>query len=90
MVAGPGFVKQARSTAQAAGLANLCVAEYPGSFSSHTRSAVEEFLRFTDLEPEHEIGSIPPAQRAVTVRHVAVNGVMAGCPPEFMPILLAC
>lgn len=89
MVAGPGFVKQARSTAQAAGLANLCVAEYPGSFSSHTRSAVEEFLRFTDLEPEHEIGSIPPAQRAVTVRHVAVNGVMAGCPPEFMPILLA-
>ena len=28
-------------------------------------------------------------QRAVTVRHVAVNGVMAGCPPEFMPLLLA-
>jgi len=25
----------------------------------------------------------------VTVRHVAANGVMAGCPPEFMPLLLA-
>ncbi|MBQ7177078.1 MAG: hypothetical protein IJS08_06655, partial [Victivallales bacterium] len=25
----------------------------------------------------------------VTVRHVAVNGVMAGCPPEYMPVLLA-
>ncbi len=54
-----------------------------------TEKAVEELLRFTDLEPDHSLGAIPPAQRDVTVRHVAVNGVMAGCPPEFMPILLA-
>ena len=54
-----------------------------------TESAVAEFLRFTDLKPDHSLGAIPPAQRNVTVRHVAVNGVMAGCPPEFMPILLA-
>ena len=54
-----------------------------------TEKAVAEFLRFTDLPPEHSLGAIPPAQRNVTVRHVAVNGVMAGCPPEFMPILLA-
>ena len=54
-----------------------------------TESAVAEFLRFTDLKPDHSLGAIPPAQRGVTVRHVAVNGAMAGCPPEFMPILLA-
>ena len=54
-----------------------------------TESAVAEFLRFTDLKPDHSLGAIPPAQRGVTVQHVAVNGVMAGCPPEFMPILLA-
>jgi len=54
-----------------------------------TEKAVAEFLRFTDLPPGHSLGAIPPAQRDVTVRHVAVNGVMAGCPPEFMPILLA-
>lgn len=54
-----------------------------------TQEAVKEFLRFTDLAPDHKIGDIPPAQRAVTVRHVAVNGVMAGCPPEYMPVLLA-
>jgi hypothetical protein len=54
-----------------------------------TVEAVAEFLRFTDLPPEHPLGAIPPAQREVTVRHVAVNGVMAGCPPEFMPLLLA-
>ena len=54
-----------------------------------TESAVAEFLRFTDLKPDHPLGAIPPAQRDVTVQHVAVNGVMAGCPPEFMPILIA-
>ncbi len=54
-----------------------------------TEKAVAAFLRFTDLKPDHSLGAIPPAQRNVTVRHVAVNGVMAGCPPEFMPILLA-
>ncbi len=54
-----------------------------------TEEAVAEFLQFTDLSPDHSLGAIPPAQRAVTVRHVAANGVMAGCPPEFMPILLA-
>lgn len=157
MIAAPGFVKQAKSAAASAGLAELRVAEYPGAFASHTRDellentrkilwpqvkrgltaakdvrqtaadahvsnmesqisgtlaeiqqiyldsgwtdglpivpptekAVAEFLRFTDLKPDHSLGAIPPAQRNVTVRHVAVNGVMAGCPPEFMPILLA-
>ena len=54
-----------------------------------TEERVAEFLRFTDLTPDQSLGAIPPAQRAVTVRHVAVNGVMAGCPPEFMPLLLA-
>lgn len=54
-----------------------------------TPEAVAEFLRFTDLPPDAPLGAIPPAQRAATVRHVAVNGVMAGCPPEFMPLLLA-
>ena len=54
-----------------------------------TEERVTEFLRFTDLPPEQSLGAIPPVQRAVTVRHVAVNGVMAGCPPEFMPVLLA-
>lgn len=155
MIAAPGFVKQAKSAAASAGLSELCVAEYPGAFASHTREellantrkvlwpqvkaglmggacsratadaqervppalsgtlaeiqqvfldsgwtdglpvvpptekAVAEFLRFTDFKPDHSLGAIPPAQRNVTVRHVAVNGVMAGCPPEFMPILLA-
>jgi hypothetical protein len=160
MIAAPGFVRQAKSTAGAAGLASLRVAEYPGAFASHSREEllentrkvlwpqvvkgltdpaapaepggagdaggagagavvlsgtfdeiqrvfldsgwtdglpivpptperVGEFLKFTDLPPDRSLGAIPPAQREATVRHVAANGVMAGCPPEFMPVLLA-
>ena len=54
-----------------------------------TPERVAEFLKFTDRAPDASLGAIPPAQRAATVRHVAVNGAMAGCPPEFMPVLLA-
>ncbi|MBE6398284.1 MAG: hypothetical protein E7046_14885 [Lentisphaerae bacterium] len=54
-----------------------------------TESAVAEFLEFTDLSPETSLGQIPPSQRNVTVKDVAVNGVMSGCLPEHMPILLA-
>lgn len=44
MIAAPGFVRQAKSTARAAGLGVLRVAEYPGAFASHTR---EELLANT-------------------------------------------
>ena len=156
MIAAPTFVKQAKKTALSAGISVQRVAEYPGSFASHTReeliantrkvlwpavkkalteplaesektpdgtataddrltgtedelrrtfldsgwtdglpillpttAAVDAFLDFTDLPADFSLGAIPPMQREVTVRHVAVNGVMAGCPPEFMPVLLA-
>ena len=54
-----------------------------------TEDCVAEFLRFTDYPPNVSIGMIPPSQRNVTVKDIAVNGVMAGCLPEHMPILIA-
>ena len=54
-----------------------------------TREGVDEFLKFTDLPADFSLGKLPPAQREVNVLHIAVNGVMSGCPPEFMPILIA-
>lgn len=54
-----------------------------------TLERVERFLRFTDRDPEDVIGVVPPANRQATVWNVAVNGVMAGCRPEYMPVLLA-
>lgn len=54
-----------------------------------TKKAVAEFLKFSDAAADSVVAVVPPAQREVTVQQVAVNGVMAGCPPEYMPILVA-
>lgn len=54
-----------------------------------TIERVERFLRFTRHSPDHVIGRLLPENRAATVWSVAVNGVMAGCRPEYMPVLVA-
>jgi len=54
-----------------------------------TKEKIEEFLNYTDYKWDSVLGVIPPAQREVLVWHVATNGVMSGCPPEFMPLLIA-
>lgn len=58
-------------------------------FVPPTRERVAEFLKFTDLAADKVIAVLPPANRQVTAHTVAVNGVMAGCPAEFMPLLIA-
>ncbi len=54
-----------------------------------TLERIEAFLKHTDRAPDDVIGVILPDSRAATVWSVAVNGVMAGCKPEYMPILVA-
>jgi hypothetical protein len=54
-----------------------------------TREAVEQMLSWTDLSPDEEIGVLPLANRRATPWHIAVNAVMAGCRPEYMPVLIA-
>lgn len=54
-----------------------------------TIERVEKFLRFTDRSPDEVIGVLVPENRQATVWNIAVNGVMAGCRPEYMPILIA-
>ena len=54
-----------------------------------TRRKVEAFLRYTARDPDEVLGVILPDSRAATLWSVAVNGVMAGCRPEYMPILVA-
>ena len=53
-----------------------------------TPERVAEFLRFCDQPGETELGVLLPDKRRATVWNVAVNGVMAGCRPEYMPILV--
>lgn len=54
-----------------------------------TIEKVEQFLRFTDRRPEERLGVVRPDNREATVWNVAVNGVICGCRPEYMPVLLA-
>jgi hypothetical protein len=54
-----------------------------------TIEKIEEFLSFTDRAPDESLGILLPQNRAATIWAVAVNGVMAGCRPEYMPVLVA-
>jgi hypothetical protein len=54
-----------------------------------TVEKVEAFLKYTDRPADEVLGVMLPDNRAATVWSVAVNGVMAGCRPEYMPVLVA-
>ncbi|HET9665081.1 MAG TPA: UGSC family (seleno)protein, partial [Burkholderiales bacterium] len=54
-----------------------------------TVGRVEQFLRYTDRASDESLGTLLPDSRAATVWSIAVNGVMAGCRPEYMPVLIA-
>jgi hypothetical protein len=54
-----------------------------------TYNKVEEFLKYTDKPWNETVAILPLAHRNTTTWHVAVNCVMAGCKPEYMPILIA-
>ena len=54
-----------------------------------TIERIVEFLKYTDYSPGEEIAVLPVANLRATPWNIAVNGVMAGCRPEFMPLLIA-
>ena len=54
-----------------------------------TVARVQAFLECGGRDGHDVLGVLPPEKREATVMSVAVNGVMAGCRPEYMPILIA-
>jgi hypothetical protein len=54
-----------------------------------TRERVQEMLKGTDLSPDQVVGIIELMKGQATVEKTAVNAVMAGCRPEYMPVLIA-
>lgn len=54
-----------------------------------TEEAVEEMLTGTDLPADYVVSKIPPMLGNATVEKIAINAVMAGCLPTYMPVLLA-
>ena len=55
-----------------------------------TEEKVAEMLRGTSHAPDEVFPKpMPPAKWEFTIEKVAINGVMAGCKPDYMPVLLA-
>lgn len=54
-----------------------------------TEARVARMLAGTDRAPDETIGIIPPNQAECTVEKVAINAVMAGCKPDYLPVILA-
>ncbi len=54
-----------------------------------TLERVTAMLTGTGRRPDEVVGLVPPDYRECTVEKVAVNAVMAGCMPEYLPVVLA-
>ena len=61
-----------------------------------TEAKVRHYLAYVGLDAEDCVCmkdgmalAVPPANRRILAYQVAVNAVMAGCPPEYMPLCVA-
>jgi len=54
-----------------------------------TRALVDDFLSWSPLPADTILGVLAQEEREATVLSVAINAVMAGCRPEYMPVLIA-
>jgi len=54
-----------------------------------TEARVVAMLGGARDDPERSLGRVPPLWAEATVEKVAVNAVMAGCRPAYLPVLLA-
>ena len=54
-----------------------------------TEERVLRMLDGTSRDPQEVIGLVPPALAAATIEKIAINAVMAGCKPEYLPVVLA-
>lgn len=54
-----------------------------------TPERVSDFLDYVGRSPSEILGTEPTKGRVITVEKVAINAVMAGCLPEYFPVVLA-
>jgi hypothetical protein len=53
-----------------------------------TEARVERMLTATQRDRDELVGHIPPMGEPATVRTVAIHALMAGCKPEYLPVVL--
>lgn len=54
-----------------------------------TEARVLRMLDGTSRDPGETVAIVPPDLSEVTVEQVAINAVLAGCKPEYLPVVLA-
>ncbi|HAA93519.1 MAG: thiol reductase thioredoxin [Rhodospirillaceae bacterium] len=54
-----------------------------------TDDRILRMLSGTDRAPDEVVGIMPPDMKECTVEKIAINAVMAGARPEYMPVILA-
>lgn len=54
-----------------------------------TEAKVNQHLEAAGLDPGHVVGEMPERGAVITAEKLAINAVMAGCRPEYMPIVVA-
>jgi hypothetical protein len=54
-----------------------------------TRAAVEKMVAASGLDWHFSLGAIPPLNGRATIEKLAANAVMAGCLPEYFPLVVA-
>ncbi|OGA53874.1 MAG: hypothetical protein A3F74_26185 [Betaproteobacteria bacterium RIFCSPLOWO2_12_FULL_62_58] len=53
-----------------------------------TERAVTAMLAYSDREPSDIVAVLPPKDGVATVEKIAINAVMAGCTPEYLPVII--
>ncbi len=53
-----------------------------------TEEAVERMLAGINRDPADVVAAIPPRYGEATVEKIAINAVMAGCLPEYLPLII--
>jgi hypothetical protein len=54
-----------------------------------TEERVHEFIKYVERDPGEAVATMNIIGRACTVEKAAINAVMAGCLPEYLPVVLA-
>src|SRR5262245_64726786 len=53
-----------------------------------TAARVAEMLAYTDLEASASLGPMAPRWGEATITKIAINAVMAGCRPDYFPVVV--
>ncbi len=54
-----------------------------------TRGTIERIIGYLGRDPQDVVGVIAPGNGIATIEKIAINCVMAGCKPQYVPIVIA-